>query len=125
MSLTYLWFLLLPSITRICVLIFQCHSLPSDDNGGSTSWLIIDMETPCWQGDQISYAFGVALPTFIVYVQKLKKLIICNYDNSCNYRCSSFSIDDSFFEYLLYSDSFQTKTQTVLLTFFYLFVAVF
>ena len=74
MSLTYLWFLLLPSITRICVLIFQCHSLPSDDNGGSTSWLIIDMETPCWQGDQISYAFGVALPTFIVYVQKFKRI---------------------------------------------------
>ena len=61
-SVMMLWFLLLPSILRICFQAFECISVPT------TSYLVLDLERPCNSSIHLSYSLGVAIPCIIIWV---------------------------------------------------------
>ena len=61
-SVMMLWFLLLPSILRICFQAFECISVPTK------SYLVLDLERSCGSLIHLSYSLGVAIPCIIIWV---------------------------------------------------------
>ena len=57
-----LWYLLLPSLLRMGFAVFQCKRV------GNAEYLLLDLETPCYEGDHVVYVGAVAIPMLMFHM---------------------------------------------------------
>ena len=60
-SIVLLWFIALPSLLRISTASLKCYKV------GDTSYVFIDLEKPCLEGQHFLYSFLIASPMIVFY----------------------------------------------------------
>jgi len=60
-TITIVFFLIHPSIVKTFFQVFSCRDVHGE------YWLTENLEVTCWEGDHLTYALAVALPSCIIW----------------------------------------------------------